>query len=468
MLPVSFLHRFIKAGQQLKPFRRDSRKHRPAVLRLTAPRNQTALLEAVEQARNVRIPGNHAAGDFAAGEPFGRASQDPQHVVLRRRELHRLEHGDHAAAEQVRSAKQVEVRNLFQSSRWPALLVLEIFSLLHTLIIYVATTIVKTYLFFVPLCLPKPNRTMLIRETVRSYLSHEPVGLFRVPYQIAIVCSTGKAEEIGDPLMSETGPATMESSAAVNERLLANMRQIDRRQWRLWTAAISVTLALAAGIASFALPALLEELDSLHAFFLNHEARGLLGLVLVFNIYIVYEQIQLNRLRHQFAEDLYTMAVLDPVTNMFNRRYIIHRLEEEISRCQRHGTPLTVIALDLNSFKQINDVHGHAVGDYVLRIFGDQMKRATRGSDVVARYGGDEFLAILPDCNTEQIQYVLSRLNGLHVKTGKSTTNIRYSAGWTDYIPGESLEDLLKRADDMLYANKRNPKGTFVSTVFAE
>ncbi len=246
------------------------------------------------------------------------------------------------------------------------------------------------------------------------------------------------------------------------------MRQIDRRQWRLWSAAISVTLSLAIGIASFALPALVMESDSLHAFFLNHEIRGLLALVLVFNAYIVYEQIQLNRIRHLFAEDLYKMAVLDPVTNMFNRRYIMHRLEEEISRCQRNGAPLTVLAFDLDSFKQINDEHGHAVGDYVLRIFGDQLKRATRGSDVVARYGGDEFLAILPDCNAEQIRYVLNRLNGLHVKTAKSTTDIRYSAGWTDYIRGESLEDLLKRADDILYTNKRNPKGLFVSTVLSE
>jgi diguanylate cyclase (GGDEF)-like protein len=277
-----------------------------------------------------------------------------------------------------------------------------------------------------------------------------------------------KEEEISGSSMDENRPAAIEAFSVVNERLLANMRQIDRRQWRLWSAAILVTLALACGIASFALPALLEELDNLHAFFLNHEVRGLLGLVLIFNVYIVYEQIQLNRLRHHFAEDLYKMAVLDPVTNMFNRRYIIHRLEEEVARCRRHGSPLTVIALDLDSFKQINDEHGHAVGDYVLRLFGEQLKRATRGSDVVARYGGDEFLALLPDCNTEQIRYVLSRLNGLNIKTGKSTTDIRYSAGWTDYLPGESLEDLLKRADDLLYENKRNPKGPFVSTVVAE
>jgi len=267
--------------------------------------------------------------------------------------------------------------------------------------------------------------------------------------------------------MDKSESAPMEPFAVVNERLLANMRQIDRRQWWLWCAAILVTLSLAVGIASFTLPTLLSGLDNFHDFFLNRAIRGLLGLVLVFNVYIVYEQVLLNRIRHQFAEDLYKMAVLDPVTNMFNRRYIIHRLEEEIARCQRHGSPLTLIAFDLNSFKQINDQHGHAVGDYVLTLFGDQLKRATRGSDVVARYGGDEFLAILPECNAQQISYVLNRLNGLHVKTGKCTTDIRYSAGWTDYIQGESLGDLLKRADDMLYANKRNLKGPFVSTIVA-
>lgn len=268
--------------------------------------------------------------------------------------------------------------------------------------------------------------------------------------------------------MDENASGAMEPFASVNERLLANMRHIDRRQWWLWCAAILVTLSLAMGIASFTLPALLSGSDTFHDFFLDHEARGLLGLVFIFNVYIVYEQIQLNKIRHTFAEDLYKMAVLDPVTNMFNRRYIIHRLEEEIARCQRHGNPLTVIAFDLDSFKRINDEHGHAVGDYVLTLFGEQLKRATRGSDVVARYGGDEFLALLPDCNMEQIRYVLNRLNGLHVKTGKSTTNIGYSAGWTDYIQGESLEDFLKRADDMLYANKHNLKGVFVSTVAAE
>lgn len=253
-----------------------------------------------------------------------------------------------------------------------------------------------------------------------------------------------------------------------DERMLPNMRQIDRREWRLWCSAISVTLLLLLGIASFTVPALIAGFDSFHDFFLHQAVRGLVGLVLVFNVYIVYEQVQINRIRREFADTLYKMAVLDPVTNMFNRRYIMHRLDEEIARCQRHGSPLTLISLDLDRFKEINDEYGHAVGDHVLRSFGEGLQRATRGSDVVARYGGDEFLAMLPECSIGQIRHVLDRLNSLHVKTSASTIAIRYSVGWTDYVPGESLDDFLKRADAMLYANKRNSKGLFISPIVAE
>ena len=268
--------------------------------------------------------------------------------------------------------------------------------------------------------------------------------------------------------MDENESAALENSAVVNERILANMGQIDTREWWLWSSAISVMLLLALGIASFAVPALLSGFDNFHAFFLDHAVRGLFGLVLVFDIYVVYEQTQINRIRRGFASDLYKMAFLDPVTNMFNRRYIMQRLEEEITRCKRQGNPLTVIAIDLDCFKHINDEHGHAVGDRILMIFGEQLKRATRGSDVAARYGGDEFLAILPDCNIEQVRRVLNRLNGIFVDTTKSRIGIQYSAGWTDYIQGESLNDLLKRADDMLYANKRNPKELDGSSIVGE
>jgi PleD family two-component response regulator len=69
---------------------------------------------------------------------------------------------------------------------------------------------------------------------------------------------------------------------------------------------------------------------------------------------------------------------------------------------------------------------------------------------------------------TSSLSYQLDRLNGLHAKTTQTKIEIRYSAGWTNYIPGESVDDLLKRADELLYANKRNPKGPFVSSVVAD
>ena len=87
---------------------------------------------------------------------------------------------------------------------------------------------------------------------------------------------------------------TSETAAVVNDRILASMCQIDRREWWLWSSAILVTLSLAMGIASFALPALLLGFDTFYVFFLGHAVCGLLGLVLVFNIYVVYEQIQIK------------------------------------------------------------------------------------------------------------------------------------------------------------------------------
>jgi diguanylate cyclase (GGDEF)-like protein len=256
--------------------------------------------------------------------------------------------------------------------------------------------------------------------------------------------------------------ADSEFSVIANERLLSSMRQMDRRGWRLWFCAIAITLMLAIGISSFALPKVLADLIGFQGLSLDNTVRALWGLLLIFNFYVVYEQIRINRIRQEFAGSLYQMAVLDPVTDMFNRRYIMQRLQEEIARCQRSGSPLTVIVFDLDSFKNINDEHGHAIGDSVLRAFGEQLKRATRGSDVVARYGGDEFLAILPDCSLEQIHYVIRRLNELHLKNEKTTIKIMYSA---DYIPGESAADLINRADEMLYENKRNPKQVLVGAM---
>jgi diguanylate cyclase (GGDEF)-like protein len=261
--------------------------------------------------------------------------------------------------------------------------------------------------------------------------------------------------------MNENSSTISAGAALRGPQMQAMVRRVNRRQWWLWSSAIWVMLLLTAGIVSFVLPALLSQFDSFHSFFLNHAVRGLLGLVLVFNVYVVYEQLQINRIRTQLTEQVYQLAVLDPLTGLFNRRYIEQRLEEEIARSQRQGYPLTVILFDLDAFKQVNDRYGHSVGDSVVQGFAERLKKTTRGSDLAARYGGDEFLAVLPDCTTEGVQYVLKRLNGLQVELSGEKLPVYYSAGWTDHIPGESIEEFLKRADIALYVNKRSSEKSF-------
>jgi len=129
-----------------------------------------------------------------------------------------------------------------------------------------------------------------------------------------------------------------------------------------------------------------------------------------------------------------------------------------VARSERRGHPLTVLTLDLNDFKQINDMHGHPAGDQVLQEFATHLNRVIRGSDLAVRLGGDEFLVLLPECNLEQLQLVLGRLGSLVVDWQGLKLPITFSAGWRQYQLGDRPEELLARADQALYAGKRANK----------
>jgi diguanylate cyclase (GGDEF)-like protein len=260
----------------------------------------------------------------------------------------------------------------------------------------------------------------------------------------------------------------VEFSANPAKEIQLTMRQMDRRQWWLWSYAIIVTLLLLTAVASFAFPALLSGVDSDYSFFLNQAVRGLVGMVLIFNVYVIYQQLQISRIRRQLteqvfavdkvevlAQEVYKMALLDPLTGLFNRRYIEQRLEDEIKRSQRHGRTLSVILFDLDEFKQVNDTYGHGAVDSLLKAFAERLSKATRGSDASARYGGDEFLVVLPECKPENVQHVLKRLEGIRVEIEGHNLPVALSAGWAELLPGESTKELLARADAALYTNKR-------------
>jgi len=155
---------------------------------------------------------------------------------------------------------------------------------------------------------------------------------------------------------------------------------------------------------------------------------------------------------------VYKLAALDALTGLYNRRSGEQRLASEILRAERTGRPLTILLLDLDGLKSMNDKHGHAAGDELIRTFAQGLNRAIRGSDLAVRFGGDEFLVLLPDCKLDEVRYVLNRLSGHKMDYAGRSMTLSFSAGWANHRSGEGSEQLLKRADDALYVNKRASK----------
>lgn len=230
--------------------------------------------------------------------------------------------------------------------------------------------------------------------------------------------------------MAQTGiGASLDVPAVQSEAFRENFRKLDRRQWWLWSSTMLVLVLLTLAIASFAFPAILSREQQTYSFYLNQAVRALVGIVLLFSVYVVYQQYQIIRMRNQIAdqlqslakvesltEEVYKLAALDQLTGLYNRRSGEQRLAEEMSRAMRHSRPLTLLLIDVDNLKQINDRLGHAAGDLLLKQFAERLQKAIRGSDLAARLGGDEFMVLLPECRAEEVKHVLARLQGLRVE----------------------------------------------------
>ena len=267
------------------------------------------------------------------------------------------------------------------------------------------------------------------------------------------------------------GPFPKKELGSQPEVFQESLRKLDRRQWWLWSTTVLVMILLTIGVASFAFPAMLRREEEQSSFYLTQSIRSLVGLVLVFTVYLVYQQWQILRMRRQISQqvdslsemqtlttEVYKLAALDQLTGLYNRRSGEQRLSEEISRSLRHGRPLTLLMMDLDGLKQVNDQLGHAGGDLFIKSFADRLQRAIRGSDLAVRLGGDEFMVVLPECRSEEVFHVLARLEGLSVTYEGQNLACHFSRGWADYRPGETAHEFMKRADDILYADKRSGK----------
>jgi diguanylate cyclase (GGDEF)-like protein len=264
-----------------------------------------------------------------------------------------------------------------------------------------------------------------------------------------------------------SAPPLQPPAASIEERnreFAKELRQIEKRDWWVWGYSIFVILLLTFAVISFILPTLNEKGDTPFKVKASDAIFGLVALVILFNIYVVYQQTLIKRLRRQLAEKqghsdlLRTLAMIDPLTGLYNRRFAEQRLAAEVARSERKGHPLTVLTLDLNDFKQVNDTHGHTAGDLVLQEFAARLNKVIRGADLAVRLGGDEFLVLLPECTQQQLELVLGRLGSLDVDWHGQKIPVTFSAGWKQYEMGERPEEMLERADRVLYDRKRASK----------
>jgi len=158
------------------------------------------------------------------------------------------------------------------------------------------------------------------------------------------------------------------------------------------------------------------------------------------------------------AEQFYGMATQDALTGLYNRRFGETRLQEEIAQAEKSGEPLILIAADFDRFKQVNDQYGHAAGDLALKEFSRRLQRAVRACDVPIRVGGDEFLAIFPECTLERIPEIMSRMESITFSFEGKKIPVSFSYGAALYQLHDTPESMLKRADERLYAKKAKRK----------
>ncbi len=167
--------------------------------------------------------------------------------------------------------------------------------------------------------------------------------------------------------------------------------------------------------------------------------------------------------------DLERLSITDPLTGLFNRRYFQYRLEQEVERARRQGGPVSVLMIDLDHFKRVNDRHGHRAGDEALRMIGDLLVRELRRPDVCTRWGGEEFAVILPGTDESGAAVVAKRLLRairasarlsavrIGVPDGRpETVRVTASLGVAAY-PSEAVatpEQLVQRADAAMYRAK--------------
>lgn len=267
-----------------------------------------------------------------------------------------------------------------------------------------------------------------------------------------------------------TGTGVLSASLLSNHKLVATLPPGSlRNQWR---ALMALVMFFIAGYVSY--------------LFLFADLHGeLVGLLVPFIFLFGACFVLLTaKLALHTAEKVRRIALLeienvtDPLTKLFNRRYLDRRLDEEVARATRYGTPLSVMLLDIDNFKNVNDIFGHELGDYVLVHLAETVTRALRETDFVARYGGEEFVVVAPLTALADAALIAERLREVIAAStlipppkfrDRRALRITISVGVASLSEKwEGRESLMHAADMCLYRAKRLGRNRIATTAASE
>ena len=242
-----------------------------------------------------------------------------------------------------------------------------------------------------------------------------------------------------------------------------DLEALCSRDWQLWSICALVILVVAIGLAAFVVPNFAWATMHTDSRYVPQLFYGLITLIVLFNVYILEQKRKLNRTRTQLLRELIESAkaretaLVDPLTGVFNRRYMEEIFPREISKAMRGGTDLSLIILDVDGFKDINTKFGHFGGDQYLRDVATLLKKTFRGSDTVLRLGGDEFLIILPETSHKQAVRASERLTWetrWWNQAGHAKYQLSFSCGVATYRKGMDMKEVLDAADKDMYRVK--------------
>jgi diguanylate cyclase (GGDEF)-like protein len=259
--------------------------------------------------------------------------------------------------------------------------------------------------------------------------------------------------------------AMFKYSQSTLARLSQQLSHLEKRDWELWAIVSLTCIMVSGGLLVILLPAAFKGDTIRFEIVMSRPlAIGLFVLLGLLNTYLVTKRFEVRRLREQLISSTLQnelteqQSFTDPLTEIYNRRSLDQIAGQFISQARRRGTALTFLMVDADDFREVNTRFGHLTGDFVLAEIAALLKASIRGSDAVVRYGGDEFLILLPDTAAAGATNVADRISWRIDEWDKADNlegfRLSLSIGAVEWADGQTLDEILDAADRKMYEQK--------------